>query len=59
MNRGCPVCSGTGHPIPAPAALREKEIGHVIAMNPNHGQEVGMQAGAVDSTIRIHVADPL
>lgn len=31
----------------------------MIVMNPNYQQEVGMQAGAMDPTIRIHVADPL
>lgn len=50
---------GTGHPIVAPEALREKGIRHVIVMNPNYEQEVTMQAGAVDPTIRVHVADRL
>lgn len=50
---------GTGHPIVAPAALRGQGIRHVIVMNPNYEQEVTMQAGAVDPTIRIHVADRL
>lgn len=50
---------GTGHPIVAPEALAEKGIRHVIVMNPNYEQEVGMQAGAVDPMIRIHVADRL
>lgn len=50
---------GTGHPIVAPEALRERGVRHVIVMNPNYEREVTMQAGAVDPTIRIHVADRL
>jgi 2-polyprenyl-3-methyl-5-hydroxy-6-metoxy-1,4-benzoquinol methylase len=50
---------GTGHPIVAPETLREMGVRHVIVMNPNYEQEIGMQAGAVDAAIRIHVADRL
>lgn len=50
---------GTGHPIVAPDALRRRRIGHVIVMNPNYAEEIAMQAGAVDPTIRVHVADAL
>lgn len=50
---------GTGHPIVAPEALRERRVRHVIVMNPNYEREVTMQAGAVDPTIRVHVADRL
>lgn len=56
--QGCFV-PGTGHPIVAPEALREKGIRHVIVMNPNYEREVTAQAGGVDPTIRIHVADRL
>jgi hypothetical protein len=34
-------------------------VRHVIVMNPNYEQEIGMQAGAVDAAIRLHVADRL
>lgn len=50
---------GTGHPIVAPEVLRAKGIRHVVVMNPNYEQEVAMQAGGVDRSIEIHVADRL
>jgi SAM-dependent methyltransferase len=50
---------GTGHAIVAPGALRDREIRHVVVMNPNYEAEVTATARTVDPRIQVHVCDEL
>jgi hypothetical protein len=48
---------GTGHPIVAPARLREQGVRDVVVTNPNYLAEVRVQARQVDPAIRVHACE--